>query len=232
MQQQQQPVGVQMEADFRAALNRIGFTPDEQNAIIEYTGCRNLAMLGLLSEEDLTRMCKAFRMRPNAPIPLTVLQEKLLLGVRFWVTNRQRLQLPIEAEDVTPALAYTQANIRTRMMEDEARADKETAKIPEKFKIPSNWKIFSEALETYLGQLKGTGRIPLCYVIRRHAQPLPDAQYQTELEQSIALAPLLGPDFQRDNVRVYSIIKQLVLEGPGRSCPTIGPTMVVQPGWL
>jgi hypothetical protein len=47
---QQQPVAVQLEADFRAALNRIGFLPDEQVAIIEYTGCRNLAMLGLLSE--------------------------------------------------------------------------------------------------------------------------------------------------------------------------------------
>jgi hypothetical protein len=63
-------------------------------------------------------------MRPNVPIPLTVLQEKLLLGVRFWVSNRQRLQLEVEAEDVTPALAYTQANIRGHMIEDEARADK------------------------------------------------------------------------------------------------------------
>jgi hypothetical protein len=78
---QQQPVAVQLEADFRAALNRIGFTPDEQVAIIDYTGCRNLAMLGLLSEEDLMHMCKAFCTRPNNPIPLTVLQEKLLLGV-------------------------------------------------------------------------------------------------------------------------------------------------------
>jgi hypothetical protein len=54
---QQQPVAVQLEADFRAALQRIEFTPEEQGAIIDYTGCRNLAMLGLLSEEDLIRMC-------------------------------------------------------------------------------------------------------------------------------------------------------------------------------
>ena len=110
--QQQQPLGVQLEADFCAALNRVGFTPDEQVAIIEYTGCRNLAMLGLLSEDDLTRMCKAFQTRSVAPIPLSVLQEKLLLGIRFWVANRQRLQLVIDAADITPALAYTQANIR------------------------------------------------------------------------------------------------------------------------
>ncbi len=104
------------------------------------------------------------------------------------------------------------------MIEDEVHADKEmTAKMPDKFKNPSAWKIFAEALETYLGQLRGTGHIPLRYVIRRLATPPRDAQYQTEQEQSVALVPLQGPDFQRDNVRVYGIIKQLVLEGPGRS---------------
>jgi hypothetical protein len=82
-QQQQQPVGIQLEADFRAALNRIGFTPEEQAAIIDYTGCRNIAMLGLLSEDDLIRMCKAFRARPNVLIPLSVLQEKLLWVYAF-----------------------------------------------------------------------------------------------------------------------------------------------------
>ncbi len=141
-----------------------------------------------------------------------------MLGIRFWVANRQRLQLVIDAADITPALAYTQANIRSRIIEDEARADKEpSAKMPNKFKFPSNWKVFSEAMESYLGQLKGTGWIPLCYVIHRLAQPPPDAQYETELEQSIAMAPLSGPDYLRDNARVYAIIKQLVLEGPGRS---------------
>jgi hypothetical protein len=56
---QQQPLAVQLEADFYVALNHIGFTPDEQGAIIEYTCGRNVAMLELLSEEDLIRMCKA-----------------------------------------------------------------------------------------------------------------------------------------------------------------------------
>jgi hypothetical protein len=59
-QQQKQPVSIQLEADFHAALNHIGFTLDEQGAIIEYTGCRNVAMLGLLSEDDLICMWKHF----------------------------------------------------------------------------------------------------------------------------------------------------------------------------
>jgi hypothetical protein len=91
------------------------------------------------------------------------------------------------------------------------------AKMPDKFKAPSNWKVFSEAMDTYLGQLKGTGRIPLRYVVWCLAQPPDDALHETELEQSVAMAPLIGPDYMRDNARVYAIIKQLVLEGPGRS---------------
>jgi hypothetical protein len=113
---------------------------------------------------------------------------------------------------------YTQANIRARTLEDEARADKEqAAKMPDKYKSPANWKVFAEAMQTYLGQLKGTGCTPLSYVIRRVAQLPDDTIYQMELEQSIAMAPLLGPDYLRDNARVYAIVKQLVLEGPGRS---------------
>jgi hypothetical protein len=58
-----------------------------------------------------------------------VLQEKLLLGIHFWISNQQRLQNPVDAADIMPALAYPQANIRAHMIEDEPRADKEpTAK--------------------------------------------------------------------------------------------------------
>ena len=39
----------------------------------------------------------------------------------------------------------------------------------------------------------------------------------TEQARSIALAPLNGPHFQRDNACVHGIIKLLVLEGPGRT---------------
>ena len=103
-------------------------------------------------------------------------------------------------------------------MEDDARMDKEAvAKAPDKFKSATAWKVFAEAMETYLSQLFGSGRVPLRYVIRKQEQPEPGTVYQTEQEQSIALAPLQGPAFQRDNAKVYGIIKQLVLEGPGRS---------------
>jgi len=203
---------------FAAALGRIGLAPNIQQEIITYTGCINIGMLGLLTPDDISKMCKTFRTRPNNPLQITVIQEQLLLAVRFWVSSRQRLQKPVLANDVTAALIFSVAQNMRHMLEDEARADKEqAAKMPDKFKSPSGWRVFAEAMETYLSHLKGSGRIPLKYVIRKNAVPVLNAVYQTEQEESVAIAPLTGDDFQRDNVRVYGIIKQLVLEGPGRS---------------
>jgi hypothetical protein len=203
---------------FMAALGRIGFAPAAQQEIIAYTGCANIAMLGLMTPEDISKICKVFRTHAVNPLQVMVVQEQLLLAVRFWVSNRQHLQKPVEAHVVTAVLAYNQAQMMRHMLEDEARADKEqTAKMPEKFKAPNGWRIFAEAMETYLSHLKGSGRIPLCYVIHKDTVPVPNAVYDTVLEESIAIAPLVGDDFQRDNTRVYGIIKQLVLEGPGRS---------------
>jgi len=92
-----------------------------------------------------------------------------------------------------------------------------TAKMPDKFKSPSGWCIFAEAMETYLSHLCGSGHIPLKYVIRRLTIPIPNAIYDTEIEENIDIAPLIGEDFQRDNVRVHGVMRQLALKGPGRS---------------
>ena len=101
---------------------------------------------------------------------------------------------------------------------DEARGVSETlAKAPEKFKVASNWKVFSEAMETYLGQLLGSGRVPLQYVIRTDAIADPQAMYVTPQTHLVAIAPLVGDSFNRDNAKVYGLIKQLILEGPGQT---------------
>jgi hypothetical protein len=70
-------------------------------------------------------------------------------------------------------------------------------------------------METYLSQLLGSGHVPLKYVIRTNALPKPQAVYATPQAQLVAIAPLIGDLFNRDNARVYGLIKQLILEGPG-----------------
>jgi hypothetical protein len=72
-------------------------------------------------------------------------------------------------------------------------------------------------IETYLSQLKGSGHVALNYVIRKIPIPAPGTIFQTDAEQAVAIAPLIGDQYNRDNAKVYGILKQLCLEGPGRS---------------
>jgi hypothetical protein len=209
-------LGVQQ--DFLEALQRVGFEQDQRVAIIEASGCLNIAMLGLLSIAQVSKFCKHIETRPVNPIRINTIQEQLSLAMRFWVTQWQRLQLPVDATQFTMVVALNQAQIMRQQAEDDARTDKEpVAKAPDKFKSARAWKIFAEALETYLGQILGSGRIPLRYVICRVANLDPATTYANDNELAIAIAPLTGECFTRDNVKVYGIIKQLVLEGPGRS---------------
>jgi hypothetical protein len=136
--------------------------------------------------------------------------------MQFWVANLQRLQQQVVANTFTTVLALNQAQLMRQMLEDDSRVDKEIiVKAPDKFKVASNWKIFAEAMETYLAQLTGSSCITLSYVIRCTVRPEEGTIFETEQARMITLAPLNGASFQRDNAKVYGIIKQLVLEGPG-----------------
>jgi len=73
-------------------------------------------------------------------------------------------------------VALYQAQTMRKQLEDDRKLDKESiAKAPEKFKSEASWKLFFKALETYLGQMLGSGCILLCYVISRQANPKPKA---------------------------------------------------------
>jgi hypothetical protein len=55
--------------------------------------------------------------------------------------------------------------------------------------------------------------IPLNYIIRDNEIPMIGAVYTTENDMLIHNAALHGPQFDKDNERVYGIIKQFILEG-------------------
>lgn len=125
--------GVQQ--DFLSALERVGFNQDQRIAIVETSGCLNMAMLGLLSATQVSKICKRTETRPINPIRINTVQEQLLLAMRFWVIQRQRLQLPVDATQFNMIVALNQAQIMRQQAEDDARSDKEpVAKAPDKFK--------------------------------------------------------------------------------------------------
>jgi hypothetical protein len=79
----------------------------------------------------------------------------------------------VKANAFTMVVALNQAQVMRQALEDESWADKEIVeKAPDKFKNAASWKVFAEAMATYLAQLTGSGRVPLSYVIRRLAAPL------------------------------------------------------------
>jgi hypothetical protein len=202
---------------FEDALGYIGFAVAECNAFILESGCTNMAMLGILPSEQIRQICKRLRTRAVDHIPITAIQEQLVQAMRFWVAGLQCLQQIVDPTQFTTALALNQAQVMHQTLEDDARADKEAvAKAPDKFKNANNWKVFAEAMETYLMQLIGSGKVPLNYVIRPDVVAMPGTIYASEQARIVALAPLQGSSYQHDNARVYGIIKQLVLEGPGR----------------
>jgi len=79
-------------AEFDAALRRIGLEQAQREAIIETSGCMNIAMLALLSVNQLSIVCKRLETRALNPISISTLQEKLLLAMRYWIIGKQRLQ--------------------------------------------------------------------------------------------------------------------------------------------
>jgi hypothetical protein len=60
-----------MLAEFSTALERIGFEQEQRDAIIETNGCRNMAMLGLLSADQISKLCKRLDSRQVNPIRIT-----------------------------------------------------------------------------------------------------------------------------------------------------------------
>jgi hypothetical protein len=200
-------------AQFRAALGRIGFPVDVQDALNAH-GINGMYNLMIYSKDQIKRVCTVIRERPVNPLHISIEQEQFLTAMRHWVKSRVRTNRSIDPNLFTRDTAIAES-IKMVNIAEEVTTEKESdVKMPERFKMTSKWIVFSEAVDTYLNRLKGQGRIPLNYIIRSVQVPVPGAVYQTEQELMIATAPLQGDQFDIDNERVYGIIKQLILEGP------------------
>jgi hypothetical protein len=201
---------------FCAALGRIGLSIAVQDAHNEH-GFTGMYGMMIYSKEQIKRVCTVIRDRPVNPLHISIEQEQLLTAMRHWVKLRVRTNRSIESNLFTRDVAIAEAIKMVNIAEETITEKESDVKLPEKFKMASKWIIFSEAMDTYLNRLKGQGRIPLNYVIRTLALPVPGTNFDTEQEMIIATAPLLGDQYNLDNERVYGIVKQLTLEGPAWS---------------
>jgi hypothetical protein len=61
---------------FCDALTHLGFNVAQQIAFIEQTGCTNVAMLGLLTSKQVSKVCKEIQTRAINPILISTIQEQ------------------------------------------------------------------------------------------------------------------------------------------------------------
>jgi hypothetical protein len=130
-------------AAFQALLLRICLTQAQVDAICEATGCVNIAMVGLLSADQISRTCKRIGTRAENPILINTVQEQLLLALRFWVVSKQRLHLPLNTQEFTMYTALNQAQLMRQQLEDDARLDKKPwPRCPISSRLPATGKSF------------------------------------------------------------------------------------------
>ena len=122
---------------FQAALGCIGFSTAAQAATVAQ-GFVNVALLGLMTPDQVKQVCKLIGEDAANPIPINMLQQQMLLAFHYWVVNHQCLGLAVNANEFTAITAFEQAQLMVRLLEAEAVADKETvAQLPDKFKETS-----------------------------------------------------------------------------------------------
>jgi hypothetical protein len=189
---------------YQAALTRIGFNA-QAIAALQANGLDGVRDLINLEAKDVEQILKIVRTGPP-PLAVPYLAQKKLNIFCFWVTRRNRL-----GESIEPAL-FTQAAIETygtMMAISSAAADEENiVKAPAEYKTGSKWKAFKEG-----NGVKGKHDIPLAYIIREAENPPPHQVYQLEHQQSMAITPLQGMEFEDDNGRVFDLLKSWTLNG-------------------
>jgi hypothetical protein len=75
---------------FRAALGRLGFNNQQQDAI-NAQGLISMQSLLFYQKDQIKRICKVIREHAENPLNINVMQEQWLETMRYWVRKRSRL---------------------------------------------------------------------------------------------------------------------------------------------
>jgi hypothetical protein len=211
---------------FKSALERIGFNASTQESIV-YQGFASINSLADVDEEHISGMIKHLGHWPGpapvAPAPAVAfpyLSVQKLRAMRYWVLGRRRLGKTTAAVHFTNMIAMEMlAEMQEEKMIMKAAAESKPSK-PTEFKDFTKWRKFEELFLTYLGCVRGAGKIPLAYVVRSHTIVTPEIEaetYDTREERLVATIVLDGEHYAIDNKAIYDELKPLIVNGPGWS---------------
>jgi len=211
---------------FQAALQRIGFG---QAAIValETNGLNSVQDLINLDVKDIEQLLKIVRTGPP-PVVVPCLAQKRLSIFCFWATKRNRLNKPIDA------VLFNQATIEVygATMALIEKDEEVIVKAPAEYKTGTKWKAFKGVI-AYLNGIKSNHNIPLSYVIRENAVPQVNQAFQSDHQKMIAITPLVGPEYEEDNGKVFDLLKSWTINGPAWTwMRAFNPTWVGRQAWL
>ncbi len=208
---------------FMHALARIGWTNEQRDALL-YQGIDSLDRLNRLPATGVADLCKRMNKMPLPPdepgeppqvVAIPYYMQANLEAMRYWARDRYRRGIVPDATEFNQETADHYALQMQLEVEERELMAFDTPAPPEKLSDPKKFRTWSEAFETYLSRLVGVNGTPLSYVVRVDAVVPVGTVFTSDREALIATAPLAGAAFESDNHRVYAILKNLVLEGPG-----------------
>ena len=180
--------------------------------IIAWEGFESLEDLGILEDDkDVSEMAK--RMAGRAPnqghVHLSTVTIKRLQALVWWIHDRQKLNLPLNAAALTPAV-LTDAVERKIVQKKQAEAEITTKDLA-KFE-PDDFDTHEDAFLNLLAQTYGVQNEPIRYVVRPEVVP---NQFASQEEERMFQIPLVGTAFDSDNRAVYRKLKAFLINTPG-----------------
>lgn len=204
---------------FHDMFDRMGFNPATRDVLIE-EGYATLEMLAGLDDEQIKEMTRDMSRRlPNNPdVIFKTPAVSNLKAVVWWTQERIRLGFPLDPDQFQ--VADMVRVIAHRLHEKERVALKEVATKPPILKKMEEWSKWFNLLKTWLSQSYGAAHCSMSYLVRALDNNglvvfTPELMQADHNEFLVAMMPLTGAHFVRDNNSLFDMLKTLVIDGPG-----------------
>jgi hypothetical protein len=193
--------------------------------VIERQGVTDLASLGKLkSDRDISEMAKLMSQCTQADgrvhLGIVVVKDLQTLGSIWWVRDRQKRNLVLNAADFDAATLAEAAEMKD--LRKERRADKEPSPVTVLGKFdPDDFGTHEDAFLNLMLQMFGVLQEPLCYIV--HSAIILTA-FGSDKEEQMCQFLLVCSAFQMDtNQMVYRKLKAFLIDSPGCAWAWIEP---------
>ena len=192
------------------ALTVCGFTNGNQRGTIIDEGFTSLSDFSVLNDDEVKEMAKRITsMRTNqGGFVFGTMRIKKIQSLVHWVKDTKLRGLALDPNDFNVDIMNKHMDL---LRIGDSTTDDSEVKPPSNFEA-KKWVQWKLLFSNYMMSLKGCEDVPLNYVIRSDDLEHIEEGLSNPETALIYQASLRGPSFRKDNKRVYSIMKQLLVE--------------------